>query len=78
MATELMTTKDAARACGLSESWMRHLVAKREIPVCKFGRAVRIRQEDLDDFIASHRLRSKSETIVIATTHVAGHKNPLL
>ena len=60
---KLLTTKEAARELGVSQSFLekdRHNGAK--VPFIRIGnRAIRYRQEDLDAFVSANIKRSTSE-----------------
>lgn len=62
MDERLLTTKEAARYLGVSASFLeRDRWAGAKIPFIKLGnRAVRYRQEDLDNFIESRCYVAKS------------------
>lgn len=50
-----MTTIDAARYLGVSRALLEHWRQRREGPrFVKFGRSIRYRRADLDEFMARH------------------------
>lgn len=51
----LLTAKEAAKILGINNTKMYHMMQVREIPVVRFGRSVRLREEDLDEFIIRQR-----------------------
>ena len=51
---ELLTRDRVCEQLGVSLPTVSRLIAKKEIPVVRIGKAVRIRQEDLDAFIVGH------------------------
>jgi len=51
----LLTAKEAAKILSISNTKMYHMMQVREIPVVRFGRSVRLREEDLDEFIIRQR-----------------------
>ena len=51
----LLTAKEAAKILSISSTKMYHMMQVREIPVVSFGRSVRLREEDLDEFIIRQR-----------------------
>ena len=63
MNNQLLTTKQAASILSVSEDFLaRDRWAGAKIPFIKLGsRAVRYRQEDIEDFINSRRMKSTSE-----------------
>lgn len=50
-ADRLLRLDEAAEALQVSDSTIRRLVRDKELKVVRIGRAVRVRPEDLDDFI---------------------------
>jgi len=54
-AKRLLTAKEAAKILVISASKMYYMMQSREIPAVRFGRSVRIREEDLDEFIVRQR-----------------------
>jgi excisionase family DNA binding protein len=50
------TVVDVAEILSLSPRSVRRLIDDKQLPVHKFGRAVRIAEDDLRTFIASRRL----------------------
>lgn len=63
MNDKLLTTEEAARKLGVSQSYLakdRHTGAK--VPFIRLGyRSIRYRQEDLDAFVSANIKRSTSE-----------------
>lgn len=55
----LLTVAAAASVTGLSERSIRHLIANRDLPVVRLGRAVRLRAADLSAFIEGHTHRGE-------------------
>lgn len=52
----LLTATDVVKYLKLSRSGVYHLMKSGEIPVVKIGRSVRIRREDLENFIQKTRI----------------------
>jgi excisionase family DNA binding protein len=50
-----ITVPDAAQATGFSENYLRLLIARRELPHVRVGRAVRVLVTDLETFLQQHR-----------------------
>ena len=48
----LLTVEEAAALIAMSPRYVRRLVAERRIPVCRFGRAVRLNPNDLTAYVA--------------------------
>ncbi len=55
-AKRLMTPKEAGEYIGRSESAIRQLIHKQQLPVIRFGRNVRIDLKDLDRIIDENRM----------------------
>ena len=56
----LLTVDEAAERLGTSTRFIRRLIAERRIAYTKLGRHVRIATRDLDAFVASGRVESRS------------------
>ena len=56
----LLTVDEAAARLGTSTRFIRRLIAERRIAYTKLGRHVRITAHDLDAFVASGRVESRS------------------
>ncbi len=52
---QLMTISEAAVFLNLKISKLRSLVFRKEIPFLKFGRLVRFRAQDLEEWVLAHR-----------------------
>jgi excisionase family DNA binding protein len=52
----LMTAAQAGAYLGRSEAAVRQLIAKRQLPVVRFGRNVRIDVQDLDRLIDEYKV----------------------
>lgn len=52
----LLTIKQAAAALNSCTKTVHRLIAKHELAVVKLGRFIRVREDDLERFIARHRL----------------------
>ena len=53
-ADRLLRIDEAAEVLQVSDSTMRRLVRDGDLRVVRIGRALRVRPEDLDDFIRDH------------------------
>ena len=60
MTDKLLTVEEAADRLGMSVRFVRRLIAERRIAYTKLGRHVRIAARDLDAFVASGRVESRS------------------
>jgi excisionase family DNA binding protein len=56
----LLTVDEAAERLGTSTRFIRRLIAERRIAYTKLGRHVRIAARDLDAYVASGRVKSRS------------------
>jgi excisionase family DNA binding protein len=54
----LLTAAEAAEILGISKSKMYNMMQARQIPVITLGRNVRIREEDIEEFIVRQRRQS--------------------
>jgi len=54
-----MTVADAVLYTGLSDSYIRLLIVRRQLPHVRAGRAIRLLTEDLDSFLLSCRVGSR-------------------
>ncbi len=53
-------TADAARRIGVTTRTLYRFIDEGRLPAYQFGRVIRIRQSDVDDFIESCRIRPGS------------------
>jgi excisionase family DNA binding protein len=51
---QLLTASEAAQLLKVSPKTVYVMIEREEIATVRFGRSVRIRKEDLEDFINSH------------------------
>ncbi len=51
--TRLLTADDVAEILQVSQSFAYALMSRGELPSVRLGRAVRVRPQDLDEFISS-------------------------
>lgn len=72
--TRLLTIVQAAEIVGLSRSKLYELLASRELPSVRIGRARRIDLVDLERFIARHRVPRRTD--VDAGGEAAAHLSP--
>ena len=57
----LLTATDLVRILGVSRSKAYGLMRGKELPKVRIGRCVRIRTEDLEEYILSHRVVETEE-----------------
>jgi len=60
---QLLTVKEAARLLACSEAAIRKWVFQRRLPVVKVGRLTRLRQRDLEAFIAGGQRRPRESSV---------------
>lgn len=53
-ATRLLTAQDVADYLNISRSLVYEMIKRRELPSVRMGRSVRVRYEDLMEFIQAH------------------------
>ena len=51
MSIQFLTGKEIAKILKISKALAYRLIAENKIPSVRFGRTVRVRQEDLEEFI---------------------------
>jgi excisionase family DNA binding protein len=54
MNTQLLKATDVARLLNISKALVYRLIADGQIIAVRFGKTVRVRLEDLEDFITKH------------------------
>ena len=60
--SELLDVANAAAQLGTPVRFIRRLISERRIRFYKIGRYVRIDRQDLDDYIAAHRVEARPST----------------
>ncbi len=53
---EWLSTLEAARRLGVRSKTLAGFIGRGELPACRFGRLIRIRESDLADFIEACRI----------------------
>ena len=56
-APELLSMAEVCTALGMGKSWTYRRVKSGEIPSVKLGRSTKVRRENLDEYLESHRYR---------------------
>ncbi len=51
-----LSTKDAAAALGLTPRTLYRLIDEGQLPAYRFGRVIRLKQSEVDAFVASSRI----------------------
>jgi excisionase family DNA binding protein len=72
----LLTIKDIAAACKLSETAVRRAIADGELPAVKLRSRVRVTREDFNAWIASHRRAPARPITPLRTAARAGRAAP--
>jgi excisionase family DNA binding protein len=55
--TEWLSTQDAARRLGITARTLYRFIDHGELPAYRFGRVIRLRANEVDDFINRSRIR---------------------
>ena len=58
---ELLSIPEVCRALGMGKSWTYRRIRSGEIPSVKLGRAIKVRREDLEEYLQSHRYRPEEK-----------------
>jgi excisionase family DNA binding protein len=56
---QLLDIREAAQHLGRTQSYLRRLVARRELTFYRVGRAVRFATSDLDDFLDASKVEAR-------------------
>ena len=51
-----LSTKEAATALGLTPRTLYRLIDEGQLPAYRFGRVIRLKQSEVDDFVSSSRI----------------------
>jgi excisionase family DNA binding protein len=65
-----LTIPEVARHLSVSDDLVRNLVKKGSIPSCKFGRVIRIEENDLLLFIDRTKLQSATKACAVVYTAI--------
>ena len=60
-APELLSMAQVCEALGMGKSWTYRRVKSGEIPSVKLGRSIKVRQEDLEEYLQSRRYQPAAE-----------------
>lgn len=55
-----LSTKEAASALGLTPRTLYRLIDEGQLPAYRFGRVIRLKQSEIDDFVGSSRIEPGS------------------
>ncbi len=58
---ELLSIADVCRTLGMGKSWTYRRLKSGEIPSVKLGRSIKVRREDLEEYLESRRYRPPAE-----------------
>ncbi|MCM1503371.1 MAG: helix-turn-helix domain-containing protein [Bacteroidales bacterium] len=67
----MMTLKETAKATSLSTSHLYHLVDDNSIPHYRFGRAIRFKRSEIEEWMRTKRVYTKQEIDHQAETYTA-------
>lgn len=66
MICDFLTVADVAKRLRLTDRYVRMLIARGDLPAHKFGRAVRVPADALENFVEARKISAEP----IATLHV--------
>ena len=52
---ELLSIEEVCQGLGMGKSWTYRRIKSGEIPSVKLGRAIKVKREDLEEYLESHR-----------------------
>ncbi len=58
---QLMSIDEVCRALGMGKSWTYRKLKSGEIPSVKLGRSIKVKREDLDEYLEGRRYRPDAE-----------------
>ena len=58
---QLLSIPEVCKALGMGKSWTYRRIKSGEIPSVKLGRSIKIKREDLEGYLESHRYRPTGE-----------------
>ncbi len=59
MTSRLLKGKDVAQILNVSKAFAYRLMAERRIPTIRLGHAIRVRLEDLEDFVSESVIENR-------------------
>ena len=62
---QLLSIAEACQDLGMSKTWVYQRIRSGEIPSVKLGHNIKIRREDLEEYIETHTYHSPSEEVVV-------------
>jgi len=76
-AKEILNVAEAAKFLDLEVGYLYQLTSKREIPYYRPGRKIYFKKSELEAWITSKRMATKSEVFHLATRYVDENPNPI-
>ena len=58
---KLLSIPEVCETLGMGKSWTSRRLKSGEIPSIKLGRAIKVKQEDLEEYLEGHRYRPDEE-----------------
>jgi excisionase family DNA binding protein len=55
---ELLSISELCQELGMGKSWIYRRLRSGEIPSVKLGRSIKVKREDLEEYLEKHRFRS--------------------
>ncbi len=56
-ALDLLSIPEACQELGMGKSWVYRHLRSGEIPSVKLGRSIKVKREDLEEYLETHRFR---------------------
>jgi excisionase family DNA binding protein len=60
-ASELLSMEEVCQTLGMGKSWTYRRIKSGEIPSIKLGRSIKIKRQDLDEYLESRRYQPEQE-----------------
>jgi excisionase family DNA binding protein len=60
---DLLSIPEVCDVLGMGKSWTYRRLKSGEIPSIKLGRSIKVKQEDLEEYLESHRYRPSEERL---------------
>ena len=58
---DLLSIPELCQGLGMGKSWVYRRLRSGEIPSVKLGRSIKVKREDLEEYLESRRYRPSSE-----------------
>ena len=59
--SELLSMQDVCEVLGMGKSWTYRRIKSGEIPSVKLGRSIKVKREDLEEYLESRRYQPEEE-----------------